>query len=411
MPQNGNNSNFPIDPYIAQLLARFNPQQSAAVPPQSAAQTPAREPAAQSPMYTSVGGVMMPLDPSLFGHVDPAADMKTVMAYMPKPDSGPYASTPQGEAETSHEYQNRLNSPYMMFGADNRFAQGHPRMAGMLDNMFLGGSLVGQAHARSLAEGGGVEGAGGAISDVMNGIMGMPQARMQYRQNLEQMPLEYQSAESKLQESQAGTLQHLMGALSAYESNPAKILSMANRGTMAAAIGGQSRENVAAQNNATKLFTAINSDQTKKAIAQIRAASSASTAARQHYQTQILNGLNTQIGQINSRYDRLENSPVVENGLARQPNSQEIAALEQERQAEITNEIGYGESVTQGAFKQGLLDVAKNIYGIQPQSRTPNRVPARAIFARDPQGTLHSAPAGTKLPKGWILTKAPKANR
>jgi len=65
MPQNGN-SNFPIDPYLAQLLARFNPQgapqqQSAAVPPQSAAQTPIREPAAQSPIYASVGGVMMPL--------------------------------------------------------------------------------------------------------------------------------------------------------------------------------------------------------------------------------------------------------------------------------------------------------------------------------------------------------------
>jgi len=406
MPQNGN-SNFPIDPYLAQLLARFNSQGA----PQQQPTTPAQQPA-QSPMYASVGGVMMPLDPSQFGHVDPAADLKTVMGYMPKPDAGPYTPTSQGETETSHEYQNRLNSPYMMFGADNRFAQGHPRMAGMLDNAFLGGSLVGQAHARSLAEGGGVEGAGGAIGDVMQGIMGMPQARLQYRQNLEQMPLEYQSAESKLQESQAGTLQHLMGALSSYESNPAKILSMANRDTMAAAIGGQSRENVASQNNATKLFTAVNSDETKKAIAHIRAASSASSAARSHYQTQILNGLNTQIGQINSRYDKLENSPVVENGLARQRNSQEIAALEQERQAEITNEIGYGESVTQGVFKQGLLDVAKSVYGIQPQPRTPNRPPARGtIFARDPQGTLHSAPAGSKLPKGWTPTKGPKANR
>jgi len=227
---------------------------------------PQAQPSAPTPemMYAPVGNntVAMPFTPTPIS----SHEIQNFRANEPGESQGPYTPTPQGEAETSHEYQNRLNSPYMMFGADNRFAQGHPRMAGMMDNAFLGGSLVGQAHAQSLKEGGGVEGAGGAISDVMNGIMGMPQARMKYRQGLEQMPVAYQTAQAQLAEQRAKAAQSEMMGIRAAGQDQATVEAAKQRLAESARVGAAQRQATQELIQKASLLKAQLDSQTKSGI-------------------------------------------------------------------------------------------------------------------------------------------------
>jgi len=71
------------------------------------------------------------------------------------------------------------------------------------------------------------------------------------------------------------------------------------------------------------------------------------------------------------------------------------AQIEAESKARATG-TAKGKADTAG----GLAGIVKRIFGSQESSPTGA---SGVIRARDPQGTLHEAPAGTALPPGWKL--------
>lgn len=205
---------------------------------------------------------------------NPQQETQEVMKYLPEFSQGPYGQGSRQEQITAQQFANRANSPYMAFGANNRFAQAHPRAAGAIDNMLLGGSLVAQQHAASLAAGHGLEGAGGAIGDVLSGVMGIPQARMVYRQGLEQQGFQRQLEEAQVKTAQTENLRNLMQAISAYETNPARQAGEIARGLLAAQTNAQERGQATRMTNAEKLAAAMNNDATKQYVARIKAETS-----------------------------------------------------------------------------------------------------------------------------------------
>src|SRR6185437_139015 len=218
------------NPFLANLFNSFDPAQ-----PSTPAQAP--QPSGPSTMVR-VGDQYLNLDPAQLASmkIDPNADMAAIMKYMPQASSGPYSSTPQGEAVTQSQFQQQLNSPFVTPLAQ-RLGKTHPRLASILDNAMLGATGAEASQERALAAGGGVAGAGSGIASAIAGLTSISQQQLAHRQMLEQLPLDYQQKQAELQQTQAGTLNNIMGALSQYESNPARILSQYGRNYLATSYG------------------------------------------------------------------------------------------------------------------------------------------------------------------------------
>lgn len=383
MPQNNNNSSAPVP----DLFDNFDP---------SAPQAPST-PQAQSPVLANVGGMYLPMNPAVLSklQINPNADLQTLLHYMPEANAGPYASSPQGDAITSKLYQRQLNSPYLN-SASQAIGIRHPLIASMLDSALAGASGAEQSHEEAMKAGGGYgAGFGAGLASLAAGMRALPEMQLARRQQLEQIPLGYEQSQAQLQQTQSGTLRNLTGALSEYESNPAKILSMYSRGEMSANTGAQSRENIAAMNDQERFNQALNSDATKKAIAAMQAhAKSANPAQLAGIKERFLNSLDSHIAQINARYGKLENTPVLDStGLPRQRSADEIAQLETQRQQEIEQEFGYAEHASQQVFGRGLT-------GIMPQTQPQPTNPAPSSRAN--KNVQPDTPPANLLKKGVV---------
>lgn len=421
MPNQNSNSNPPksntTNPFIQALLGSFNPAQPSTTQPQ---QSPSQS--APSAMVR-VGDQYLNLDPNQLASmkVDPNADMAAILKYMPQLNSGPYSSTPQGEGVTQSQYQQQLNSPFVSPLAQ-RLGKTHPRLAAILDGAMMGASGAETSHENALRAGGGVEGIGGGIADAISGGLSVPQQQLAHRQELQNLQTGYEKEQAGLQETQAGTLQHLLGALSEYESNPAKILSQYGRNYLSSQIGANSRQNIAQMNDAEKFQQSLNSDATKAAIEQLKSrVQGAKVDQLAHYRASFVQGLNGQVGAINARYDKMESAPVVDaNGFSRQRSADEIAQMESQRQQEIEAEMAFGEHASRNVFGKGLLDSLEDHATTQPApsprtTRTPKAaprgvtVPAGQSIIYDPQGQPHAV--STKLLPQYLKSPAYKGWR
>lgn len=238
-------------------------------------------PAVQGPSTggTFVNGTYIPYN-ALANMPLPDVKQETseVMKYLPEFSAGPYAQNPQQERITQQQFLNRANSPYMAFGANNRFAMQHPTAARAIDNMLLGGSLINQAHQTSLAAGHGLESAGGSIGDVLTGLLGIKPAQMAYRQNLEQQGFQRQLQQAQVKTAQTENLRNIMQAISAYATNPARQAGEIARGMLAAQVNAQGRVTGNQMTNAKDMFDTMMKGQFGEQVARIRAMDHHSTA-------------------------------------------------------------------------------------------------------------------------------------
>lgn len=348
-------SNPPVYDPFAQFIAQQNPQ------------TPAAQPE-DGPLF-NVGGVLMNrkqlatmAGPNAGTNMpNQAQDLATLRSFAPPLNAGPYAPTAQGEAETARQYQNRVNSPYMLFGANNRFAQGHPRLAGMLDNAFLGGSLVNEAHQRALAAGGGVEGAGGAVGDVMSGLLQIPEARLAYRQNLENMGLQRESQQLGIEAQRVEIAERTAQGLSAIENQPARIASELVRGQAAEQIRAQEaweaaqlRNQQAAADRQARIDMATNSNDTKRYVAQVRAMKASNPQAFQQHQDQFYQQLRNHLQQDNANYQKMLAAPA---GVY---TADQLEAERRRTEEHILDEMEVAQRV---AAQSGYSDPWQTIYG------------------------------------------------
>lgn len=398
------NQNSPTSQATNPFLALFD--QLDRVPAQpSAPQQP--QPSGPSPLV-NVGGQFLPLEASRFAgmNVDPAADMQQILKFMPQLSAGPYSSTPAGDNVTANMYHRQLASPYVTSIAQ-RLGDTHPRLASAIDAALLGAQGAEAAHEKAVQAGGGAAGWGAGLSSVVSGLEAAPEMQLARRMQLEQTPLQFQQEEAQLEQSRTGSLHNLMGALSEFESNPARILAQYGRNFMATQAGAQSREKIAALNAAERFQQALNSDATKTAIAHMQASVKRSTATQvAALRQRFLGSLDSHVQAINARYQKLENSPAIDPvTLASRPRSQdEIQQLESERQQEIEQEMGYGEFASQQIFGHGLLA------GIMPQNTpqqtpTPNRTKPNKRASNAPPINLLKEGVNTHFANGqtWTL--------
>lgn len=244
---------------------------------------------------------------------------------------------------------------------------------------------------------------GDALGAMAQGEQYGAEAPLARRQQLEQVPLSYEQQQAQLQESRAGYLQHLMGALNEYESNPAKILAQMGRNSLATSIGSSSRERIAGMNNQTRLETALGSDETRLAVARLQAQYRASNPQqRASLYSRFAQGLDAHIGQINNRFDKLEHAQVYDpaTGLLRDRTAAEIQQLEDERQSEIGAELEYGDEVSRRAFGHNLME---NVAPTQAPAASPrNRSRANTL----PPAAARQLKAGqnTRFANGQVWT-------
>lgn len=317
----------------------------------SAPQAAAAQPAPSQPLLTNVGGQFLPMDASQLAsmHVDPSADMRTILKFMPQLSAAPYESTPSGDNLTARMYQRQLSTPYVTSIAQ-RLGDTHPQLARAVDSALLSAQGAEQAHEKAVAAGGGVAGWGAGLASVTAGLEAAPEMQLARRMQLEQVPLQFQQEQAQLEQARTGSLHNLMGALSEFESNPARILAQYGRNYMATQAGSQSRERIAAMNDAERFQQALSSDATKTAIAHMQAQVRRSTASQvAALRQRFLGSLDSHVQSINARYQKLENAPVIDPvTLASRPRSQdEISQLEAQRQQEIESEFAYGEFSSQ----------------------------------------------------------------
>ncbi|MGH9716784.1 MAG: hypothetical protein ACRD4R_08655 [Candidatus Acidiferrales bacterium] len=403
-------SNAAGNPLIPELFSQFD-QDGQTAPAASPTTSSATSP---EPLMANVGGQWVPIDPRAMAgmHVDPKADLKTVLGYMPQIGAGPYAG---GADATGSVYRKQLATPYVTALAQT-IGQHHPGIASAIDGGLLAASGAEQAMERSDEAGGGTSGWGAGLAAVGSGLQYQAQAPLARRQQLENVPLAYQQQQAQLAESKSGVLRNLMTAVNQYESNPARILSQVGRNALSAGIGAQSRlqmgqQNNAAktaidqQNNANRLQIALNSDATKTTIAHLQSQyRSANPQQRALLYTRFAQGLDAHIGQINARFDKLEHSPVIDpvSMQQRQRTPDEIAQLETERQSEIGAELEFGDEASQRAFGHPMMEAAPQTQ--QPaSSASPASSPAPFVPSRSRRARGSRTPAVSGAPPASLL--------
>lgn len=319
--------------------------------------------------------------------LNPEDAVKRIQGLMPQADYGPYG--PNASGETAREYQEQLQSPYMT-GLARALAPHHPRVAGMVDNAVLGATAANDAHQRALAANGGIEGAGGGITDALQGLLGPSQMRLAHRQQLEELPLQYAGQEASAQEARARAAQAEASGAQALINPMERLYSMFFRGqgaentratTDLAKTGMQdtSREGIAQGNNATAIEVAkirARGDELRVMASNGRVSASLENTYQRGQQrlAQIRLQLTT-----HQMLDPLTGMP---------------RAMTPEEQASMENEYNTLSQQMEDTYNQAKL--AQKTGNIKPP-----------IYAQDPQGNIHSAPAGTKLPKGWKQVQKP----
>lgn len=337
-------------------------------------QQPPAAPSGSQPIYSNVGGAMIPFDPNQLANmpnVDPARDYASISSMAPAINEGPYA--PGATGETAREYRQQYNSPYVTALAQH-LGVSHPRLANLIDSGVLGMESAQAAHERSLAANGGIEGAGGGIADALAGLTGPQQMRLAHREQLESLPLQYAQEQGGLEQQQATTLAERLRALSEYESNPSRVLAQVGRGAVAAGIGANQRLQSTRINASERYNQSLNDEANKLKIAQIKAQYAHSNAAQQqHYQQSFLNSYRSHLDSINSKYDAYEmRLQQQKNGglITPQQYDQQHELNESNRQAEKDSETQYANFASGQIFGTNLLAPQQPQLPVAPKSGT-----------------------------------------
>ena len=208
-------------PSLDDALAAIHSLYSAANP--QTTQAPVQEPEGPGMfMNTPYGSMMMPS-----GSYVSQDDLHKVQSMLPQLSAGPYATNPTGEGVTASKFGELYNSPFV---TDLGRAVGgkHPLLGRMFDNALMAPALTKapvDAAGRPIATG-----AGFGISSVAGAMQALPEARLAQRQQLEEVPLGYESEQAKLEEERAKQLQGLATTAYMLGRNPAQIAAWLNRG-------------------------------------------------------------------------------------------------------------------------------------------------------------------------------------
>lgn len=356
-------------------------------------------PSGQQPIYSSLGGAMIPFDPNQLANmpaIDPAKDWQTISAMQPPISEGPYA--PGATGETAREYQAQYNSPYVTALA-RHLGVSHPRLANLIDSGVLGMESAQAAHERSLAANGGIEGAGGGIADALAGLTGPQQMRLAHREQLESLPLQYAQEQGGLEQQQATTLAERLRALSEYESNPARVLAQIGRGAVAAGIGANQRLESTQINAQQRFQQELDNNATKLKLAALKDSySRLGPLQQEHYQQSFLNSFQSHLAAIDKRYDALEALLDKRNvaGEFRNPQDYQtqLHQLEAHRQAEKAAERMLAEHSSGEIFGRNILQ-PQTPQANQP-STTTHQFSIGAWKKANPKGDVNAAKKAAK---------------
>lgn len=332
------------------------------------------------------------------GYYTPAQALQAVQQVTPQADYGPYA--PGATGETAREYQEQLNSPYLT-GLARALAKHHPRVAGFVDNAVLGAEAANNQHMQALAAGGGVEGAGGGIADALAGLLGPSQMRLAHRQALEELPLQYAGQEAQAQEARARAAQEAASGAGALMRPIYTFLGQQQRGVGAEGIRAGSNEQIEQSKETNSQTLQDKKDQTAIDVAKLRKQGDEIRAwtSQGRASASLENTYQRGMQKLADLQQQILSKQVWDSGLNgyRDMTPDELSRAQQNYD-DLRSQLGNVYNQAKGAARTGKINPAT--------PAAPNST-SKVIYAQDPQGNIHTAPPGTKLPQGWKLVKKP----